>query len=347
VGQTGRLGLQGAIGHPGLELVGLYVQRPENAGRDAGDLCDRPKTGVIATNSMDEVLALKPDCLSYFGSGAADAGVAVETLARFLEAGVNVVTTSLGALIHPDYAPREMRERLAAACRAGGASLFATGIEPGYASDILPLVLLAATDRIDEVRVIEIANYARYGVEFTQRELFGFGKPMDHVPLLFQGEHLAATWAPVVQHLAHELGVELDGIRQWHEFGATSRDLSTAFGLVEAGTIGAVRFAVEGMYGGKPVTALEHVNFLSEEMPAHWPRAALGKDTVYRIEVAGRPAQRCEIALDYVEGEEHGLIATAMRAVNGIPATVAAAPGLLGPNEVPAVCGGHVRRLPR
>jgi 4-hydroxy-tetrahydrodipicolinate reductase len=97
------------------------------------------------------------------------------------------------------------------------------------------------------------------------------------------------------------------------------------------------------MYGGKVITALEHVNFLSEETPAHWPRAALGKDTVYRIEIAGRPSHRCEIALDYVDGEEHGLIATAMRAINGVPATVAAAPGLLGADDVPAVCGRHVR----
>jgi hypothetical protein len=343
VGQTGRLALQGVLGHPQLELAGVCVQRPENAGRDAGALCDRPPTGVMATTSVEEVLALKPDCLSYFGPGAADEHGGVDNVVRFLEAGVNVVTTSLGALIHPEYAPQAQRSRLEAACRKGGASFFATGIEPGYANDILPLVLLSATDRIDEVRIIEIANYGRYGVEYTQRELFGFGKPLGHTPILFQGEHLTGTWAPVVKGLAHDLGVELDGIRQWHEMGATSRDLHTAFGLVEKGTVGAVRFAVEGMYGGKPIVALEHVNFLSEEMPAHWQRGQLGKDTVYRIEITGRPSTRCEIALDFVDGEEHGLIATAMRAVNGIPATVAAAPGLLGAHQVPAVCGGHLR----
>jgi hypothetical protein len=347
VGQTGRLALQGVIGHPQLELVGVRVQRPDNVGKDAGALCDRPDTGVIATDSSEAIIALKPDCLSYFGGGAADEVGAVGSLVPFLEAGINVVTTSLAALIHPEYSPAALREPLEAACRKGGSSLFATGIEPGYCSDILPLVLLSATDRIDSVRVFEIADYANYGVEYTQRELFGFGKPPGHVPLLFQGDVLSTIWSPVVKGLAHSIGVELDEIRQWHEQGLTSRDLHTAFGLVEAGTVGSVRFAVEGMYDGKPIVSLEHVNFLSEEMPEHWQRAQLGKATVYRVEVTGRPSSRCEVALDYVADEDNGLMATAMRAINGIPATVGGQTGLLGPHDVPAVSGGHIRpRVP-
>jgi len=343
VGSTGRTGLQGVIGHPQLELVGLCVQRPENVGRDAGELCDRPTTGVVATSSADEILALKPDCLSYFGAGAADAMAGVENVARFLEAGVNVVTTSFTNLVHPKHSAEALSARLEAACRKGGTSFFASGIEPGYMSDIVPLALLSGTDRVDELRVIEIGNYGRYPVEWAQREVFGFGKPLNHTPILFQGERLIFSWAGVVRGMADMLGVELDEVRQWHEFGATSRDVETAFGLVEAGTIGAVRFAVEGMYGGKPLCAIEHVNYLTEEMPEHWPRALHRKHTVYRIVVTGRPTTECEVALDYVDGEEHAVIGTAMRAVNGIPAVVAAAPGMLGPRQVPAASSGHVR----
>jgi len=126
--------------------------------------------------------------------------------------------------------------------------------------------------------------------------------------------------------------------------GQTGRlALQGVIGHPDLELVGVVVQRPENVGRGKVITALEHVNFLSEEMPAHWPRAALGKDTVYRIEIAGRPSHRCEIALDYMDGEDHGLIGTAMRAINGIPATVAAAPGLLGANDVPAVCGRHVR----
>jgi hypothetical protein len=342
VGQTGRHALQGIIGHPGLDLVGLLVQRPENLGKDAGELCERPTTGIVATNAVDDILALKPDCLSYFGPGGADGGYA--NIARFLEAGINVVTTSVAAMIHPDFAPEEDRRLLGDACAKGGASHFCTGIEPGYCSDLLPVLLLSATDRIDEVRVFELANYARYGVEHSQREVFGFGKPEGHVPLLFATPALMSVWGPVVRQMAVDIGAQLDDVRTWHEFSYTSRDLDTAFGKVEAGTVNGVRFAVEGMYGDRPIVAVEHVNFLSHELPDHWKMAQLGKDTVYRVEITGSPSHRCEVALDFVDGVEDGLIATAMRAINGIPAVVAAHPGLLHANDVPAVSGGNLRR---
>ena len=342
-GQTGRHALQGIIGHPDLDLVAVIVEREENVGKDAGDLCDRPKTGVIATHSIEAALALKPDCLSYFGPGAGGEGAGFDNVARFLEAGVNVVTTSVASMIHPDFAPEAERRRLADACSKGGSSFFCTGIEPGYCSDILPLVLLSATDRIDEVRVYELANYARYGVEFTQRELFGFGKPKGHVPLLFSTPALMTVWGPVARQMAVDIGAELDEVRTWYEFSYTSRDLDTAFGKVEAGTVNGVRFAVEGMYGDRPITAVEHVNFISDELPAHWKRAQLGKDTVYRVEITGSPSHRCEVAMDFVDGVEDGLIATAMRAINGIPAVAAAAPGLLHATDVPAVSGRNLR----
>ena len=72
-------------------------------------------------------------------------------------------------------------------------------------------------------------------------------------------------------------------------------------------------------------------------MRRHWPLALGGEDTVYRIEINGRPQLRCEIDLDVVPeiGMDSGLVATAMRAINAIPWIVDARPGVLGPMEVP------------
>ena len=212
-------------------------------------------------------------------------------------------------------------------------------------SDHLPMALLTGIERVDSLRVTEISTYAFYPVEHVQRVVFGFGEPLSYIPPLTQGNRITETWGPVVRGLAHSVGVEIDGLREWFEYGTTSVDLETAFGPVKAGTRSAVRMAVEGLSGGEPIVALEHVNYLSDETPAHWPRPLLGNHTVYRIEIEGRPKAKLEAAFDFIDGEEQAIIATAMRAINAIPDVVAASPGALEPHQVPMSFSGHVRAI--
>ncbi|MBL8629538.1 MAG: hypothetical protein JNM81_07910, partial [Rhodospirillaceae bacterium] len=53
-GSIGKTCLRAIIDHPDLELAGLYVYSDRKAGQDAGDIARRPKTGIIATKSVDE-----------------------------------------------------------------------------------------------------------------------------------------------------------------------------------------------------------------------------------------------------------------------------------------------------
>src|SRR3954451_12606027 len=60
-GETGTVGagaMRGVISHPELELVGVRVYSEAKAGKDAGELCGLPPTGVIATRDIDAILAL-------------------------------------------------------------------------------------------------------------------------------------------------------------------------------------------------------------------------------------------------------------------------------------------------
>ena len=76
---------------------------------------------------------------------------------------------------------------------------------------MLPLVLTSLSQRIDEVRCIEIADYSTYYQPFVNDEMFGFGKPMDEVPFLWQPRHPAMAWGSVVRIIA--AGLELDARR--------------------------------------------------------------------------------------------------------------------------------------
>ena len=57
--------LRHVIEHPDLDLVGVWVHGQDKVNKDAGELAGVGPTGVMATNSIDDVLALKPDCVLY------------------------------------------------------------------------------------------------------------------------------------------------------------------------------------------------------------------------------------------------------------------------------------------
>ncbi len=108
-----RPSLRGVIEHPELTLAGVYVTSAAKAGKDAGDLCGLPATGVTATNDIDEILALNADCVLYM-----PAACNVDEVCALLASGANVVTTR-GEFHHPDSIDPAVRARVEAACRAG------------------------------------------------------------------------------------------------------------------------------------------------------------------------------------------------------------------------------------
>jgi hypothetical protein len=184
-GNAGALALRGVIAHPDLELVGVLAYSPDKVGRDAGALSGGEPVGVLATDDFDAVLGLQADCLCYMGDGLKYPEESVEAMCRFLAAGTNVVTTSVLGLVNPATARPELREPVEAACRAGSTTFFCNGADPGFASDLIPLTLLALMDDVEAVRIQEIINYGFYDQVETMRVLFGFGQPLDYEAPLF------------------------------------------------------------------------------------------------------------------------------------------------------------------
>ena len=132
------------------------------AGKDAGELCGRAPVGVRATTDADAMLKLDADCVCYTATADLRPFEAIDDLCRILAAGKNVVSSSVVPLVHPSSFVPELRDRLAEACKQGGTSFFTSGIDPGFANDVLPLTMTGLCQRWEEVRVLEIINYATY-----------------------------------------------------------------------------------------------------------------------------------------------------------------------------------------
>src|SRR5690606_6367540 len=123
-GNVGQRAVRAVVDRPDLELVGCYAWSADKVGRDVGELCGIDPIGVSATDDVDALLALEPDCVVYTPMWPD-----VDELVRILSAGVNVVSTA--AFVH-GKALGGGRDRLVEACTTGGSALFGTGISPGF-----------------------------------------------------------------------------------------------------------------------------------------------------------------------------------------------------------------------
>jgi hypothetical protein len=343
-GNVGRLAVRGILEHPDLELVGLLVHSADKAGRDAGELAGLAPVGVAATNNPDDILTLGADCVSYMATGDLRPDEAVADMCRVLEAGINVVSTSVVPLVYPPSAPARYREPLAAACKAGGVSCFTSGIDPGFANDLVPFAFLGTVERVDSVRVMEILDYSTYDQPDVLLDIMGFGKPLDELPLLLQPGIIGLAWGGTVSVLVAGLGVELDEIREVHERVPAERDYETPVGTIAAGTTAAMRFEVQGIVGGEPRVVLEHVTRMSPEVAPEWPK--LPGQGGYRVDIEGNPVLHCQFHYEGEDGDHNtgGLTATAMRCLNAIPAVCEAEPGLLSALDLPLVTGRGLMR---
>jgi 4-hydroxy-tetrahydrodipicolinate reductase len=336
-GNVGRFALRCILDHPGLELVGVWVSSAAKAGTDAGALCGLAPVGVRATTDAEALLALGADCVCYTATADLRPFEAVEDVCRILAAGTNVVSSSIVPLVHPRSFVPEVRDRLEAACRQGRTSFFTSGIDPGFANDLLPLTLSGLCERWEEIRVLEIINYATYAQPRVLFETMGFGKPLDHTPLLLTPGTLAFAWGGTVRLLAEGLGVVLEDVRETHERRPATRPLQILGRTVEPGTMAALRFEVQGIVAGRPAIVVEHVTRLDDALAPEWPT---GRGS-YRVVVKGVPAIRCELEFEDERGDHAvgGVLLTATRIVNAIPAVCAAPPGLLSALDLPLVTG--------
>lgn len=146
---------------------------------------------------------------------------------------------------------------------------------------------------------------------------------------------------PVVRLIAAGLDVTLDEPLTEHvERRPAPRDVETASVDIPEGTMASVRFRVVGKVDGTPRIVLEHVTRTAADLEPDWPTPLAG-DGCYRVEITGEPRMSLELTHHSQYGDHNvsGMIVTAQRLINAVPAVVAAAPGLLSPLDLPLVTG--------
>ena len=293
-----------------------------------------------ATDDVEALLALHPDVVVHTAMADHRLMEAIDDMARILRAGVNVVSSGPVFLQYPyGVVDDAMIAPVLEAAVAGGVSLFVNGVDPGFANDALPLVLSGVSERIEEVRVAELLNYATYNQPMVIFDIMGFGRPIDQVPMILQPGVMTMAWGSVVRQLAAGLEVELDASRSGTNGCRPPRPSRSTPGPSRRARPPRLHFELRGMRDGRAVIVLEHVTRLRDDLAPDWPQPA--GQGCYRVTITGEPNYTLDLQLLGTDGDHNtaGLKATAMRLVNAIPAVVAAAPGLLTALDLPPIYG--------
>lgn len=327
-GNIGTKSLRGVIEHPALTLSGVYVHSPEKAGVDAGDLCGAGTSGVVATNSLDEIVALAPDCVLYMA-----AKLDPDEVCRLLAAGINVVTTR-GEFHHPAGMAPELRAAVEDACHRGNTSIHSTGSSPGFITEAIPLVLTSIQRRLDHITIDEYADLSSRNSPELLFDIMGFGQ----APGEFSEErlsHARNSFGPSLRLVADGIGLPLDSIEAAGEIGLARADTEIAAGVVKAGTVAAQRISAIGMRNGEALMRFRATWYCTDDFDQDWELLSTG----WRVTVEGDAPLEVDIKfpikLEDMAATTPGY--TANRAVNAVPFVCAASPGIRTATDLPQI----------
>jgi 4-hydroxy-tetrahydrodipicolinate reductase len=351
-GNVGKHALRAIVERPDLELVGIRVYNPDKVGKDAGELLDQPPLGVLATDDIDEILAIDADCVCYtsLGSTLPDAEAPLDDICRLLASGKNVVSSAVEyhAYFRPGFEPRgagvDAHARMTEACANGQTSFFHVGINPGYAMDLWPILLSRMSRRIDHLTVTEVVDMSGYPSIHMVRDAIGFGLPPDAASAVdaSNSDLYQNAFYISMKMLADAIGIEVEDVTYRREVAVTDKPFEIAAGTIDAGTVAAMKMVFDGVVHGRPVISLELIWRVSEDVALDWPSGG-SNGSRWIVHVDGDPSIDSEIVLaTSTDAGRATSLSVATLLVNSMPTVIAAEPGLLDNLTIPMHGGGYV-----
>lgn len=324
-GNVGLKALQAVLEHPQMQLVALRVFSESKIGRDAGELCGLPAIGIPAGSSLEEVIHARPDCMIYLPDKPD-----LDDMCRLLESGINIATACIGFNQRAALAP-EVRARLEQACARGGTSIYSTGSSPGWATELMPLTLMAMQRRFDSLTITDYADVASRNSPVMLTRI-GFGVDPALMDPNLQSPTVQSTTSSFGA-LAEAIGLPLDEVTGSVEYAVARKRETVAAGVIEAGTIGAVRMGVFGVRNGRRILRRYSTWYVTRDLDPEWEL----RDSGWRMQVKGDTSLDVSIAFD-VSKDDYAAYSPGLTAhplINVVVPVIEARPGILETRDLP------------
>ena len=253
----------------------------------------------------------------------------LDHVVALLESGKDVVSTNL--FLNLGGIVGAVRERIEAACEKGNASLYITGINPGWINSVVAS-LTAICRKVTSVSLIESADCSVYESVETWSFL-GMGELGGASPELLDR---ARAWLILFRHAVQRIGDAIDltfgDIEFFCDYATAAEEVDLGWFKMAKGSNAALRGGWNGMVGGNTKVKLTVIWYLTTKLAEGWE---IDPDQ-YHIEVKGEPLVDVRMRFTPTPGwTNHDWdVMTALPAVSALPDIRKARPGILGLADV-------------
>lgn len=308
LGPIGAAVVRQIASRPGFVIVGAIDVDPAKVGKDLGAVVGvKKKLGVIVRDDAAAVLRRARPHVVVHCTGSSLAVVQPQ-LDALLKARVNVVSTT-EELAYPGRTHKKAAVALHAVASKARVGLLATGVNPGFTMDALPIMLTAVCERVDRVAVQRVQDARIRRLPFQQK--IGAGLTVEQFRRKVKdGSVRHVGFTESITMIGDALGWRLDRITDTIEPKIADETVASDLLAVDAGYVCGIIQDGVGYRRGKPVVTLHLEAYLG------------APESFDAISITGVPniATKCTTGF-------HGDIATASMVVNSIPKLLAAPPG--------------------
>jgi hypothetical protein len=317
IGPLGREMTRSIHARPNMEVVAAVDTDPRLHGQDLGELCSLGPLGIPVAPSARSVLRSSRAEIALLTT-VSDLSVILPQIEEILEQGLPVVTTC-EELTYPWITAPQTAARLDAKARERGVAVLATGVNPGFMMDTLPICLSAVAQRVEAIKVSRIQDAAHRRLPF-QRKIGAGLDPAEFEEKRKSGalRHVGLTES--MHMIASRFGWKLDHTEEVITPVIAERSVTTQAMTVKAGSAAGVQQIGKAYAGSEEKITLVFRASIGEPHP---------EDTV---EIVGEPH-----IVSTVAGGVHGDVATCAIALNAIPVLLKAQPGLRTMIDLPPI----------
>ncbi len=309
IGPIGMQSVQYITERSTCQIVGAVDKDPAKIGRDVGELAGlSAPLGVTVSGNAAEVLRDLEAQVVVLTTTSSLVRIRPQIL-EIISYGKNVVS-SCEELMYPWITQPGIAREIDEAAKRENVSVLATGVNPGFLMDFLPLVLTGVCRNVRKVTVERIQDAACRRIPFQEK--IGAGLSLDEFNARVADgtlRHVGLTES--IHMIASRLGWTLDKTEDIIHPIISETGLDTGQRSILPGHVRGVNQTGRGYRHGEEVISLMF-------------RAALGEEGSHeRIFIEGTPP----IDL-FIAGGVNGDVATCAIMTNAIPVVAQAPPGL-------------------